>query len=246
MVFLQKHILKIAFIFLSSCTSAVFAQTKTPPALSVADSLFQAKQYTQSMEYYLSIFNQDHQYSQNMLLKMAYIQEGLGHLSQSLYYLNLYYIISHDDHALQKMEEIAIKNNLSGYDSSDVTRFMFLVQQNGRYITLILSVISVLLFSMMVYQKRKNIKPTFALTFLILMTTLLLFQNNLNLTQQTAIITTPQTYLMSGPSAGASVIAVVGEGHKVVVNGRQDVWTHSAWSGQEVFIKSNDLLLVKL
>ena len=42
-----------------------------------------------------------------MLLKMAYIQEGLNHVGQALYYLNLYYLASKDKSVLGKMEELA-------------------------------------------------------------------------------------------------------------------------------------------
>ena len=43
-----------------------------------ADSLFRAKQYTQSLSIYQSLLNKN-SYSNAMLLKMAYIQEGLNY-----------------------------------------------------------------------------------------------------------------------------------------------------------------------
>src|SRR5689334_22771820 len=63
-----------------------------------ADSLFRARQYSQSFELYKAILEQ-HYYSPAILLKMAYIQEGLGHLGRSMYYLNLYYQATDDKQA---------------------------------------------------------------------------------------------------------------------------------------------------
>ena len=109
-----KNVITSAILALSLYN--VCAQSHTAE-LKKADSLFQAKQYTQSFELYTSVLKEK-QYSPAMLLKMAYIQEGLGHTSMSLYYLHLYYLASHDDQALTKMEEIASKNGLEGYQSS--------------------------------------------------------------------------------------------------------------------------------
>ncbi|MBK7650109.1 MAG: hypothetical protein IPJ20_04215 [Flammeovirgaceae bacterium] len=49
-------------------------------------------------------------YTPAMLLKMAYIQEGLGRISQSIYYLQLYYKATNDEQALSKIEELATKH----------------------------------------------------------------------------------------------------------------------------------------
>src|ERR1041385_2293304 len=97
----QKQVLKIvvatvAFLAIySNSFSQVFEYR-----LKMADSLYLKKQYTQSLELYREIFDQ-HSYSPAMLLKMAYIEEGLGQNPMALYYINLYYEITHDPSALQ-------------------------------------------------------------------------------------------------------------------------------------------------
>src|SRR5258706_9691823 len=89
--------------------------------LGMADSLFRRKQYTQSLELYEEVFQ--HQfYTPSMLLKLAFIQEGLGHLGQSIYYLNLYFLATQDTQALLKIEEVAARNRLEGYSDSDEAR----------------------------------------------------------------------------------------------------------------------------
>src|SRR3954468_14023429 len=102
-----KFIVSVAFFF--SCLYSVAQSQK----ITQADSLFRAKQYTQSLEVYQSLFNEQ-KYSPAMLLKMAYIQEGLGKIGQTLYYLKLYHLATDDEQALRKMEELAGKFGLSG------------------------------------------------------------------------------------------------------------------------------------
>src|SRR5882762_9738528 len=89
--------------------------------IKLADSLFRSKQYTQSLELYQALFTSG-DYSPAMLLKMAYIQEGLGKIGQTLYFLTLYHLATDDDQALRKTEELAAKFRLSGYDSNDAGR----------------------------------------------------------------------------------------------------------------------------
>jgi len=82
---MQKRVYNI-LLFLIITFSAVGQEN----ILTRADSLYATKQYTQAFERYEVLFAGG-RYSPAMLLKMAYIQEGLGHLGESLYYINLYY-----------------------------------------------------------------------------------------------------------------------------------------------------------
>ena len=148
-----KNIITIAlfgFIFIHA-----LAQSH-PIELKQADSLFHAKQYVQSFERYSALLKEK-QHSPAMLLKMSYIQEGLGHTSLSLYYLNLYYLASHDEQALSKMEEIASKNGLEGYQSSDLNNFLNRLKQYSDQITLMLLSIIMFFFALIFYQKIKLI-----------------------------------------------------------------------------------------
>jgi hypothetical protein len=52
-----------------------------------------------------------------MLLKMAFVKEGLGDYSNALYYLNLYYLKTYDKKVLKKMENLAERyHKLEGYE----------------------------------------------------------------------------------------------------------------------------------
>jgi len=223
----------------------VSAQSHTME-LKKADSLFQAKQYTQSFEHYATLLR-DKQYSPAMLLKMAYIQEGLAHVSMSLYYLHLYYLASQDEQALEKMEEIAVKNRLEGYQSSDFNTLLTKLQHYSFQITALLLAIIMFFFTMIFYQKtRLQKKPMFAAFVLMLFLGALFIQLHFTDYLKVGIVSESSTYLMSGPSGGANVVAIVDEGHQLKILGKTDVWVRVNWNEKEAFIKESSLLPVHL
>src|SRR5688500_4150311 len=120
---MQSRVLKI---LISGCilffggVSLLHAQV-SGHRLNQADSLFVDKKYTQSLDHYRTILAQN-EYSPAMLLKMAYIEEGLNRVGQALYYLNLYYLASNDKTVITKMEELAARYNLQGYENSETDK----------------------------------------------------------------------------------------------------------------------------
>ncbi|HEY3430400.1 MAG TPA: SH3 domain-containing protein [Cyclobacteriaceae bacterium] len=211
-----------------------------------ADSLFQQKRYTQSFEIYQSLF-QGHQYTPAMLLKMAYIQEGLNRISQSAYYLNLYYLASRDEAALTKLEELADKYHLDGYANSETDRFFSLYSQYRDHISIAFAAALILLSVICSVQRLKfGDKPYAVWGCLIALSIVFLMHLNFSDRQAQAIIVNNNSYLMDNPSAGASVISIVRDGHRVQVLGKKDVWLRIEWGEGEAYIKENNLLPVKL
>ena len=210
-----------------------------------ADSLFRAKQYTQSFALYQSVLAEKH-YSSSMLLKMAYIQEGLGHLGLCLYYINLYHKASDDSQVLSKMEELAQKYQLEGYQSSDsLIAQDFLQKKNPLILTLVGSLV-LLSLAILIYQKRRkgNVMP--ALIGVAFFLAALFFIGNWGGQPATAIISSQQTYIMSDPSAGASVVGIVGEGHRVTLYNKKDVWLKIKWHERDAYIKENTIMPITL
>lgn len=227
-----------------SCNTAL-AQT-TGYRLKTADSLFVGKRYTQSFELYESILKQ-HEYTPAMLLKMAYIQEGLDHVGQAMYYLNLYYIASRDKTALDKMEELATKYNLTGYKNTDADRFLSFYHDHYMKISIGLSALLIFMLSSMFYVRiRLKRAPIPALILLIIFVGAFSYHLYVGDKVASAIITSPHAYLMEGPSAGASVIQVVGDGNRVEVLGRKDVWMKIRWDNVTGYVKENSLQEIEL
>lgn len=246
MKFQQKRILTIvatlvAFFALSFANAQVFDYR-----LKMADSLYAKKQYTQSLDLYREIFKQ-HTYSPAMLLRMAYIEEGLGQNPMALYYINLYYEITHDQAALAKMEDMAVRYNLSGYEVNKTDHTLAIIAENKTAIITALSAICLVLLSLMIYTlKRRKIKPYISFSFFILTSLLLIVFTNRNLTPSNGITLNAPAYLMSGPSPGATVVGIISDGHRLPIRGRHDVWVKVKWRDGYAYLKQNQVLEVKL
>lgn len=243
---MQRHLLKILIIllFLLHVTPSLFAQVSTF-RLHQADSLYEKKRYTQSLEQYQTILAQK-QYTPAMLLKMAFIEEGLNRVGQALYYLNLYYLASKDKFVLEKMEELAAKYNLGGYENSETDLLLSFYHDNHLPVSIALTVIAVFLLSLSFYSSNKGKRPIFSSISLFAILMLLLVHVNTNDTYLSGIIGEPNSYLMDGPSAGAAVVSVIEEGHRVLITGKVDVWYEVKWNENTVYVRDNDLLVVEL
>ncbi len=125
-------------------------------SLAEADSLFKEGKYTESFDVYQNILTEQKQASPSMLLKMAYIKEGLGGFSDALYYLNLYYLKTADRKVLDKMEEMAEKKNVSGYTFNDFEFIQTLFYKYYHTIILFLLATSLLFLAGAYYLKFKK------------------------------------------------------------------------------------------
>jgi hypothetical protein len=208
--------------------------------LKMADSLFYQKKYTESLDLYQQIFEQK-AYTPAMLLKMAYVEEALGQTAQSLYYLNIYYQLTHDERALEKMEETATAFQLKGYEITPLDRFlMFLTIYRLPAIGVL--ALGVLLFGISAFRTRGKDMQWFIVVVQFVFAAALLFLINIDLRQDAGIISKSPVYIMSGPSSGSKVIAIIGNGHRLDVEDTEDVWVKVFWDGKEGWVKESALL----
>lgn len=246
---MQRGYLKIvaaAGVLLFACTfQSTFAQTSSF-RLKTADSLFQAKRYTQSLEHYEEILKQK-QYTPAMLLKMAYIQEGLHHIGPAMFYLNLYYSVTNDKTALEKIDELATKYNLEGYKATDTDKLLSFYHDYYTYLTLALAALMILTLSFMFYTRfRLKSRPAGGFALMIILVAGFGVHFFYGRQIATGIVSSPSTYLMSGPSAAAQVVEIVGDGHRVEILGKKDVWLKILWNGEVAYVKENNLMPVSL
>lgn len=248
MKYLQRAVLKIVptvILFILTVFLSANAQVSSF-RLRTADSLFKAKLYTQSLDHYEEILSQN-QYTPSMLLKMAFIQEGLNNTGRAMYYLNLYFLASNDEAALQKMEELAEKYNLEGYETGDADKLLVYYHDHYNYISSTLAGLVVLGLSLVFYTKVKRKKRPVLSTALVLIFVMAFFVHlNFGSRVSTGILAGNANYIMDGPSAGASLIVVAGGGHKVEVVGRKDVWLKIRWNDHAAYIRDNSVLKIEL
>ncbi len=236
--------LKLSIIIMFLPTMLLAQQEN--PLLQRGDSLFQQKRYTQSLALYKKLF-EDQRYTPAMLLKMAFIEEGLNNTSQSAYYLNLYYLATQDDTVPAKLEELAEKNNLQGYATTDTNPIQAYYLRYHSVITFSLVGISLLVLAVAITQRfRFHKKPVGELIALSIITGIFWVHIGQQATGTQAIIAKTNTYIMSGPSAGASVISIVRDGHRVSTIGQHDVWTKITWGEKEGYVRTTSLLPIVL
>jgi SH3 domain-containing protein len=240
-----KKLLSISFV-LSFLLPIAWAQT-TDPWLAKADSLFKEQQFTQSFEFYDSIYQYQEEASPAMLLKMAYIKEGLGDITLAQYYLNEYYLATSNEQALQKMEDLAEANNLSGYQHNDITFFFNLYYKNYNWLIIGLIIVCLTLFALIIYQKRKfKTAPITNGFFLILLLAALFVLVNFGKDYNRGVIIKNNTFIMAAPAAGAELLDVTTTGHKIIVEGKKDVWYKVKWQGQEGYVKAKNVKLLTI
>jgi hypothetical protein len=245
---MQRSYLKILLVFITLIITpfqALKAQTSSY-RLKIADSLYQTKKFTQSFEHYREILNQK-QYTPAMLLKMAYIQEGLGNIGEAMYYLNLYFLVTNDKSALEKMEELAKKFNLQGYETTDADRVLTFYRDYYAKITYATAALMILFLALVFYtRKRLHQTPVVSAIFLLIFMAAFFVHLNFGSRVKTGIIASTRTYVMDGPSPASTLIEVIGDGHRVEVIGKHDVWLKIKWNGNTAYIKEQSLLPIQL
>ncbi|UXX78815.1 SH3 domain-containing protein [Reichenbachiella carrageenanivorans] len=208
--------------------------------LARADSLFKLQKYTESFEIYDELMTEQNEASPQMLMKMAYIKEGLGDYSQALIYLNKYYLQTSDKRAQNKMQELADEHELFGFSLTDTTRFKGLA--NKYYLAFNILLFSVVLFLIIVVLYRKfksgsNAKP-YAISAVVVLLAFF-WLSNFGLNDSQAIIVKDHAYLMTGPSAGADLVEVVKKGHRLMIINDEGIWVKVLWNGQDAYIRSS-------
>lgn len=227
------------FLFLIITTSThVFPQAFARD-IEVADSLFHEKKFTESFDIYKAIYETGEHASPAMLLKMAYIREGLGDESGALYYLNTYYLQTTNDRVFTKMEELAQQNDLQGYKWSDEDWFFNIYYKYYFHLVIVLSVLTLLLSAMLIYQKFKTGKRNYPIAFsALVIITLLIVLVNFGGEYDQGILSKDNTYIMSAPSASADVLDVSQSGHRVQILGSEDVWLKIKWNDKVGYVKN--------
>ena len=243
---IQKVLHNFVFFLLLPSLFAQAASAYAPLTngnlLASADSLFEVRQYTESFKLYDQLFRQDQVVTSAMLIKMAFIQESLGDYSEALYYLNEYFLLTSDEDAVQKMQQISEQHNLRGYSYTDYNLFSNYFRAY-RYLV-IYGLIAILMAGLIyrVFTAKRHASASYGWggAYLILLA-LLFFVTNYSWLPQQAIIMSDHTYIMSAPSSGAEVVYISEKGHRVEVDGQEDIWTQIEWQGEPAFVRQTNL-----
>ena len=240
----------VFFLFALFHCAAISAQEA--PELSIeerlarADSLYEQRQYTESLTHYQEIFSEHQLTSPAILMKMAFIQESRGEYSEALYYLNEYYQLTADERAVRKIQQLSEEYGLQGYEYTDYDLFYRYFREYRRWITYGLAAVTmlVLIYTALVARQQPGKPYGWGVACLVLIG-FLFVMTNYSLKAEQAIIMDDYTYIMTAPSPGADVKDISKKGHRVTVNGQEDVWTKIEWNGEPAFVRQTNLRTIR-
>lgn len=241
---LKYKILFLILFFSLSFLKSSYSQIDNTK-ISTADSLFINKKFTESFSIYEELLEKDKMSSPSMLLKMAFIKEGLGNYTGALYYLNLYHKETNRKDALEKIEALAKKHELAGYELSDSELFYSFLHKYLSSTIFLLLVVSIFLTGGIFYLKKKNQNIIVPAVFQILILGTVFYLLNFTPGNKKGMILSSNTYVMDGPSSGAEIIEVVKAGHLVKILDNQDVWSKVTWKGKLAYIKGKNIKILK-
>lgn len=233
----------LLFFFCSFGLSKTGCSLDKSQKLSQADSLFDEKKYTESFLLYESIYNEQMHSSPRMYLRMAFIKEGLGTYSEALFYLNEYFLRTSDKNVQAKMKEIALEQNLNGFEINDKTFFVRQLRIFYNEITITILTLSIMVFFLMIYLKyKKGVRSIPLGLILIMLLTTSYYLLNYGKKSNEGIITENHAYIMTGPSSGSNLIEVIRNGHKVkIIEEASELWMVIEWNGKKGYIRKNKL-----
>jgi len=207
-----------------------------------ADSLFANQRFSDARNLYASLFFEQKKSTPANLLKLAFIEEGMENTVMSIFYLHQYYLFRPDAQVKAKIEEMATQNKLVGFSVDEADYAYFLYRVYGPYLELGLLAFAVLIFLFLLYRKINKVSlgytPVFTFIFLVSAAYML----NFHIPYKRAVLSTDRIFLMSGPSAGSSVVDVLTKGHRVEWIGESDIWYEIKWNEKKGWVKKSELL----
>jgi len=225
-------------IFFTISLQSINCQSNTKN-LFFADSLFTAKNYTEAYKIYSDILHQDEAYSPAMLLKMAYITEGMGKYDEATLYLSKYYEFNPSPKVISKIKSITEQSELKGYEVSDKAQFYKILTDHQLEITGTLALLLVISLIISI-ANNKTQRPKY---YIPSMTLLLLtfFSNNFLVTPETGVIKESPTLIMDKPTAAGNLIEKVNPGHRVTIESSEDIWYQIKWKGEKAYLKKKSV-----
>jgi hypothetical protein len=179
-----------------------------------------------------------------MLIRLSLIQEGLGDYTLSLYYLEVYYSKIPDREVLKKMDELASRYNLEGYDYNDLVFFVSLYKEYHNYIIIAFLGASVFYLLYLFIKKKRGRNVGIRTVFFMLILGAIYILSNYDIIPPRGIVN-KDAVLMSAPSAGSDRIGHINKGHRLSIRSRNDIWCKVVWRGQVAYIRENNLLFVQ-
>ena len=219
-------------------TAGVAATVPTPMR---ADSLFAAGQYAAAFPSYRQLVWQKKRASAELLLKMAYAQQQLGHYPAALLYLSMAQARQPRVRTWQQLASLAAQHRLVGYPNTWQQELRVQAQRYyypGLQALLAGAVVGVIFLLL----RRRGRGPWVAYgAYLVLLAAYL----HLLRPVPAGLVSRAGAALMAGPGASAAWLSTAALGDRLPVLGREDIWYRVQWQQRVAYVRATDLLVVE-
>ena len=227
---------RILIFFLLFVTTNILANEKY--LLNEGDSLFQLRKYVDAKKIYENLYYEKNYFSDAMLLKLSFIEEGIGNYEKALIYLSKHYYQTHNKETSTKIKSIAKKNELIGFEQNDLSLILNAYNKN---IYLIHSILVIILVLYLIIGEKKDI--SYHIRFMII-SVLVLAIMNFNLTKKQGIVDQDNTYIMNGPSSGSDVYSIIKKGNKLKISKEYSIWYEVIFENKKKYIRKKNISLI--
>jgi tetratricopeptide (TPR) repeat protein len=208
-----------------------------------ADSLFALGQYAAAAPLYRQQVWRQRQASPQLLLRMAFAQQQLGHYPAALLYLNLAQARQPHVRTWRQIAALATQYRLVGYPATWQQELRVQVQRYyyvGLEGLLAGAIVGAVWLLLRLRRARRN-------GWLAYLGYLLLTGGYLYWLRPTpaGLVARPGAALMAGPGAGATWLSTAAVGDRLTVLGTHDIWYRVQWRQQDAFIRQADLLVIE-
>lgn len=212
--------------------------------LTRADSLYENKKFSEALEIYSKLLENDKVFTLNSLLKSAFICEQQKKYTEAIYYLFLYYKETPQKAILTKISSLASSQNYKGYSFSDLDIFYAYIHKHYENIAIGLCLLFLFLISGIAYSKYKSEPISNSRKFVAILVFALnyLFINYFT-EIKFGIINVENSLIMSEPSAGGKLLGYKQKGERVRINSESDIWAQISNTDTLQFIRKNKLFI---
>ena len=227
---------RILIFFLIFVSTNILANEKY--LLNEGDSLFKLRKYVNAKKIYENLYYEKNYFSDAMLLKLSFIEEGIGNYEKALIYLSKHYYQTHNKETSTKIKSIAKKNELIGFEQNDLSLILNAYNKN---IYLIHSILVLILVLYLIIGEIKDI--IYHIRFMII-SVLVLAIMNFNLTKKQGIVDQDNTYIMNGPSSGSDVYSIIKKGNKLKISKEYSIWYEVIFENKKKYIRKKNISLI--
>ncbi len=240
------HLNKIIFLF-------VFFLTASQPAYSqidkssenLGDKLFKNNHLLEAEKIYQINLSDKQFNSFEIEKKLAFISKEKNDWLGELFYLSSMQAKQTQLSTSYRLEEIAKKHNLLGYEVGIVERLRWIYFEFFPYILAFLLLPAFYVaYALIIKKIQKEPIPTFQIVYFILYLTFLFSINNLPSLFWQGLTASNKTYMRNFASSSAPVIKTLEKGTRINFIFKNEDWIPCYFEGNIGYIKTKDLLII--